>query len=146
MSTLYGLNYDRAYNKNRMMGVGEYNGHKKVMYDELTFAAEAANNDILKVGKLPKGARVLSCTVKSPDLGGTGTLNIGTPSNGVEAADADGFVVGADASGQAVQASGNGANIGVKFSAETDIEVTFVGATASATGKKLQVWTEYIVD
>ena len=146
MSTLYGRNYDEVYNDNGKVSPGEYNGHKKVMFEDYTFAAEASSADTLKLGKLPKGARVLSCTLKSPDLGGTGTIDVGTQANGTESADQDGFIAAADASGQAVQQAGSGANIGVKFSAETVVQAYFSGATGSATGKTIKVWIEYIVD
>jgi len=146
MSTLYGRNYDEVYNDNGEVSPGEYNGHKKVMFEDYTFAAEASSADILKLGKLPKGARVRSCTLKSPDLRGTGTIDVGTQANGTESADQDGFIAAADASGQAVQQAGSGANIGVKFSAETVVQAYFNGATGSATGKTIKVWIEYIVD
>lgn len=147
MSTLYGRNYDEVYNNNGKVDPGEYNGHKKVLFEDYTFVAEASSADILKLGKLPKGARVLSATLKSPDLGGTGTIDVGTLANDEgDAADQDGFIAAADASGQAVQQAGSGANIGKKFSGETVVQAYFNGATGSATGKTIQVWIEYIVD
>lgn len=146
MSTLYGRNYDEVYNNNGKVDPGEYNGHKKVMFEDYTFAAEASSADIIKLGKLPKGARVLLCTLKSPDLGGTGTIDIGTTDNGTEPADQDGFIAAADASGQAVQQAGSGAYIGQKFSEETVVQAYMNGATGSATGKTIKVWLEYIVD
>ena len=147
MAALYGKNAT-LIRANKKVGVGEINGHVKTMYDEYTFAAEAANADTLNIGApLPKGARVLSCVLKSPDLGGTGTVDVGTLVNeGGDAADADGFIVAGDTSGQAAQVSGSGAYIGKKFAAETQARLTFTGATASATGKTLQCWISYIVD
>lgn len=146
MSTLYGRNYDEVYNNNGKVDPGEYNGHKKVMFEDYTFAAEASSADIIKLGKLPKGARVLSATLKSPDLGGTGTIDVGTADNGTESADQDGFIAAADASGQAVQQAGSGAYIGQKFSEETVVQAYMNGATGSATGKTIKCWIEYIVD
>jgi len=147
MAALYGKNAT-LLRANKKAGVGEVNGHVKTMYDEFTFTGEAANADTLDIGApLPKGARVLACVLKAPDLGGTGTVDVGHLANaGGDSAVAAGFISAQDTSGQASQGSGNGASIGKKFAAETQTQLTFTGATASATGKTIQCWISYIVD
>lgn len=147
MAALYGKNAT-LIRANKKVAPGEVNGHSKHMYEEYTFPAEAANADTLDLGApLPKGARVLSCVLKAPDLGGTGTVDVGHVTNAAgEAGVAAGFISAADTSGQASQTSGSGASIGKKFSAETQVRLTFTGVTASATGKVIQVWLSYIVD
>lgn len=147
MAALYGKNAT-LIRANKKAGVGEINGHVKTMYDEYTLLADAANLDTVDIGApLPKGARVLSCVLKAPDLGGTGTVDVGTLLNSAgDAADADGFIAAGDTSGQASQISGSGAYIGKKFAAETQTRLTFNGVTASASGKVVQVWINYIVD
>lgn len=148
MSTVYGLNYTAAYVNNGKIRPGEQNGHKKVLFEEYTFAAELLSGSTLKIGKLPKGARVISATLKSPDLGGTGTIDVGTlASDGGDAADPDAFIAAADASGQAVHSVGAGAGLlAVKYAGEVVVEALFTGGTVSATGKTIRFAIEYIVD
>jgi hypothetical protein len=145
MAALFGKNAT-LINAAKKAGVGEVNGHSKTMYDEYTLLADAANLDTIDLGaKLPKGARVTSCVLKAPDLGGTGTMDVGYLANGVDAAALTGFIAAGDTSGQASQISGSGASIGKKLGAETTVRATFNGVTASATGKTVQVWVHYIV-
>jgi hypothetical protein len=148
MATLYGVNAALIVAGSKA-GKGEVNGHVKTLFDEITMTAEAANGDVLKIGPgLPKGARVLRALVKCPDLGGTGTLELGNAvgADAVEAADSDAFA-SLDASGQALQdANDAGAGILHKYLEAVDVELKFVGATASATGKLIQVAVQYIVD
>jgi hypothetical protein len=151
MAALQGVNAAIAQDVNgaKKIPSGEHKGKERILFDEYTFLAEAANNDTLDIGgKLPAGARVVGAVVNSPDLGGTGTLNLGFSANGVDAADDDAFIAGADASGQAVLAQpGAGvAGIGKQFAADTQVQLKFVGATASATGKKIQSWIRYVLD
>jgi hypothetical protein len=148
MATVYGKNFGNAYNAKPAVNYppGEFNGLPHVIYDEYTLLADAGNGDIVKMGRLPKGARIIGAKVIGPDLGGTGTLNLGHTTDGVLSAQAAGFISGADSSGQAFAVSGAGVSLGQKLSAEVDIELTFVGVTASATGKKVQTIVEYILD
>lgn len=147
MATLYGLNYAETYNSNGKYRPGEYNGHVKTLYDEHTFVADVnAINDIIKIGKLPAGARVLATRVKSVSLGTTGIFELGYAANGVDSADADGFDAIVDAGGQAVQSDGDGVAIGKKFSVETEVQLNLTEATDSALGDTVKVWIHYIVD
>ena len=151
MATDYGVNYNKAYVlvPAQKYGVGEFNGNTKTLFDEHTGnRAVYAIADIIKFGKLPKGARVLQATVKSASLGTTGIFTLGYPANGVDVADPDGFLVVAqgDAGGQAVQASGTGAAIGKKFTAETEVELVFTEASDVGTSKLIQCWVQYILD
>jgi hypothetical protein len=126
---------------------GEATGRLRMLFDERAFTAEYAGADTVKIGApIPAGARVVGAVFKSPDMGGTGTVNFGYQANGVDVADPDAFVVSADNSGQAVQSTGAGDGIGRKFTVATQCELTFSGASASATGKTLQAWVFYVVD
>lgn len=128
-------------------GKGEANGRVRVLFDERAFTGEYTAADTVKIGApLPAGARVVGAVFKSPDMGGTGTVNFGYQANGVDAADPDAFVVSADNSGQAVQSTGSGDGIGKKFTVATQCELTLSGNSASATGKTLQAWVFYVVD
>lgn len=59
MADIYGANYTKAYINNpaEQANMGEYGGVKKVLFDKV---AAGAGADVLSIGKLPKGARVLS--------------------------------------------------------------------------------------
>ena len=149
MTDLYGVNYTKAYvNKpSEKAGKGEYNGHVKVLFDEHTFVADVNSiSDTVYIGKLPAGARVLAAYTICGSTGTTGIYNVGYRANGVDSADPDAFVVGADAGGQAVSEAGAGAALGKKFTAETTVLATLTEATDSASDVVVQVWVEYIVD
>lgn len=59
MSDIYGKNYTKAYINNpaEQANMGEYGGVKKVLFDQVDTGAGA---DVLSIGKLPKGARVIT--------------------------------------------------------------------------------------
>lgn len=148
--TKYGVNHQAAYidvNPGKY-GKGEFGGRVRVLYDEKTLTEELEVNDIIKVGRLPKGARVLGATVKSPSLGTTGIVDLGyaASADAVEAADADGFVLQADAGGQAVQAVGAGAAIGKRFEAEVDVQLVVTEVSTAGSTKTIQSWVYYVID
>lgn len=153
MAELYGNNYKLAYVDvpAKQIGVGEQAGRKRILFDSHTFAA-AVNPiaDVIKIGKLPKGARVLEAVVSSQSLGTTGILNLGwaASADGLEAASAAGFITGADAGGQAVKAlmAAGAAGLGKKFAAEVDVQLVLTEATDGALGDSVSVWIEYILD
>jgi len=153
MAELYGTNYNLAYVSvpAKQVGVGEQAGRKRILFDSHTFAADVNSiGDIVKIGKLPKGARVLEAVVSSAFLGTTGIFSLGwaASSDGLEVADADGFIAGADAGGQAVKAlmAAGAAGLGKKFYAEVDIQLELTKATDGALGDSVSVWIEYILD
>lgn len=106
MATLYGAQYDNAYNTKPavLMGPGDKSGDVKRMYFSYAITAASTAADIVKLGKLPKNVRVYDFCLAFPDLGTTGTLEAGwadspeLDSDGVtvEAADADGFMASID--------------------------------------------------
>lgn len=153
MATVYGKNYTKGYkdptNNSAKMEKGSYNGHVKTLYDEYTFPANAfAANDIIKVGKLPAGARVIGASVKSPSLGTTGIFDLGNAvsADASVAADQDAFVAQADAGGQAVLAVGAGAGILKKYEVEVDVELKCTEVTTAASGLIIQCEVHYVVD
>lgn len=148
MATLNGKNYKKVYvdKPSQKADKGEYNGHVKTLYDEITLAGDLGLGDEILLGKLPVGARVLSAVVKSPSLGSTGILDLGYKANGVDVEDQDGFVAAADAGGQAVQANGTGVAIGKKFDAETTVFAKVTEASDLGNGLTVQAWVHYIVD
>lgn len=147
MADLYGSNYNKAYNLNQKYYKGEYNGMVKCLYDSHTFvAAVNAIADIVKIGKLPAGAKVLASVVKSVSMGTTGIFHFGYAANGVDSADPDAFNVSVDAGGQAVQQQGSGDGIGKRFSVETEVQLQLTEATDGAAGDTIQAWLFYVVD
>lgn len=73
MAALNGANYTKAFVNNpaEQANQGEYGGSVKVLMDSSAAGVEA---DTINIGKLPKGAKVLS--VSSSGLGGGGTVNV----------------------------------------------------------------------
>lgn len=134
---------------------GECGGKELVILDSITLDADAASGDVVKIGRLPAGAKVIGARVFGADLGGTGTLKLGNSASvdgsATDAAVDNSFILAADSSGQAYDvsdgASGQrGAGIGItRFSREVDVELKFVGVTSGATGVVVYVMVKYIV-
>lgn len=147
MATLYGVNHTKKYIDNpaeKVIAKQEL-GKSRWVYDSVVLAAELAVNDIVKLMKLPKGAKILNAIVKSPSLGTTGILDLGIEANGVEAADQDFFVASADAGGQAVQKSAHAslaAGTFAELSAETQVVLKCTEASDAGTGKTIEVAVE----
>lgn len=135
---------------------GEWGGKELTMIDTYTMTGDAADGDIINMGRLPAGAKVLSARIFGADLGGTGTLKLGhTASNdgsGSDSALANAYIKAADSSGQAWDvtdgstAAMRGADIGlVRLSKECDLQLAFVGATSGATGVVITSIVKYVV-
>jgi hypothetical protein len=155
MATVYSDNYNKAWvnDPSEAIPAGQHNAHKKVVYAEYTPVANVlAINDVIKLFKLPKGARVIEATVKAPSLGTTGIMSLGNAASddAVEAADADSLIVVAqlDAGGQAVlgKTTSASAGAGKKFAADVDIQLVFTEATDAALGDTIQCWVEFVMD
>lgn len=149
--SLEGVNYNLVNQvPAKKVPPGEYAGRVRCLYDEHTFAADvnAIGAKVFLGGKLPKGARVLEAVVLCPSLGATGIFDVGYQANGVDAADPNAFILAADAGGQAVKgmSSAGSAGLGKKFGADTQVELTFTEASASAEGEIVKVWLYYILD
>lgn len=73
MAALNGKNYQKAYvnSPSERPNVGEYGGSVKILLDSSDAGIAA---DTIKIGKLPKGAKVLS--VNSVGLGTGGSFNV----------------------------------------------------------------------
>lgn len=132
------------------VGIGEYNGHVKVMYDTVTLVgAVQAISDTFTVGApLPKGARVVDVKALGVSMGTTGIFQLGYSANGVDSADPDAFLVGIDLGGQAALGVPTAAAAGLfkKFSAPTQVIGTWTEATDSADGDAIKVAIFYVVD
>lgn len=149
MADFFGSQWTDAYIDvpQEKIAPGDYAGSIKSIYSSFTVPAadELATTDTLFLAKLPPGARLLDCKVKCPATGATGIFNIGYQANGVDAADLDGFVVGADPGAAAVYAAGAGAGLGKKFTVETNVVLTPTEITADAGTKTVEFWMLYSV-
>lgn len=74
MANKYGSNYTKAFVNvpAERANAGEYGGKVKVLFDQLVSGAVAA--DVLYIGKLPKGARILE--LKSIGAGSGAAFNV----------------------------------------------------------------------
>lgn len=153
MVAYLGVNHTLAYSTtpSAKFGLGEMGGRVRVLFDSFTVTAALLTTDTLQMGKIPKGARVLDFVINSPDLGGTGTMNIGwaAGAGAVEAANATGFYSALDISGQAVVASlsetASAAGLHKKFTEEVPVQLV-PAANFSATSGTLSIAVYYVID
>lgn len=101
MATVYGVNADKILvdNPSNKASVGDQGGRMRVIYDTYEATGALSLNDVIVMGGLiPEGARIHEVVLAHDDLGTTGTLDVGwqASADGGEAADADGFIDGAD--------------------------------------------------
>lgn len=129
---------------------GEVGGAVQFAYDEYSLTADLAANDVIKLMKLPAGARVLDVVVNSADLdsGATGEIKVGWAANGVDAADDDGFITALDihtaAAAKAMSSLQAAAGYFKKFTVETQVEIVISGDT-NATSGKIMLGVQYVV-
>lgn len=159
LTNKYGVNFKKSLVTVPPLKVhqGEYGGKIMTMMDSITLDADAADGDVVKVGRIPKGALVLAAKLFGPDLGGAGTLKLGNSASvdgsATDAAVDSAFITAADSSGQAFDVSSGataamrGASIQkVRFASEVDLELKFNGATSGATGLIIYSRIDYVID
>lgn len=146
MATYYGDGFTSAYNNHPVtkLGVGDFNGVVKRSYFEYTITGVITAAQVIKVAKIPTGARVYGAGLKFGDLGTTGTLELGfaADTGAVETADADAFLAAVDVNTAAdfvtmdQQQEAGGALAGhlKKFSAECDVEIYVTTAWTVSSG------------
>src|SRR4051812_46016358 len=150
MATVYGTNATkRDVNVPAdKIGKGEVNGKILFAYDEYVAAGVIANSTVIRLMKLPAGARLIDAMVSADDLGTTGTGTLGWEANTVDAASSAGIIAALDFNAAA-------ANTGMlktavpttgcfkKFSevgGETQISITMTAATTAAGTIRCGVW------
>jgi hypothetical protein len=126
MATLLGKNYTKQFSNvpSEKIDKGEQFGDVHVAYDSYTMSAALADGDIIKMMKLPKGAKVVDAILKTDkSLGATGILDCGYQANGVDAEDLNAFINQADGGGQALAArpTAGAAGLFKTFTAETQV-------------------------
>lgn len=150
--TLYGANYTATEINvpSEKAGVGENIGKIHFSFDSFSPATadgEYEVGDVVKMFKLPKGARVIDVIAAGPSLGTTGIFKVGYEANGVDVADDDGFIASVDLGGQAATVSmtdtENAAAQFKKFTAETQVILTFTEASTANTGTTISLCAIY---
>lgn len=159
MATLYGSNAAKYLNTtpSEKVDVNQQHGRMRVSYDEHTFDGNPSSGDVIKMGRIPKGAKVynvilvvhaaLDAASTDMDLGWNGGVN------GDETADEDGFFTAVDsATGALVKqllpdaATSVPAGYGKEFADDVDIELSFDAAPDGADGDKVSVEVHYVLD
>lgn len=153
MATLYSSQYQSAYVNvpADKLPIGDYNGRVRMLKFDHTFAADVnAIADIVKLGKLPKGAKVIGGRLYCPSLGTTGIFHWGfaADAGAVETADPDAFGVSLDAGGQAVDSTMAGTVGGFlkEFAAEVDVQLAFTEASDDAADVVVKGYLLFVVE
>jgi len=145
----YGVNYNKAYVAVPAVIApkGSQSGKSRHCFDYYQASTILADDDTIKLFKLPAGARVIDMKIKTSKSTSTGGINIGWSANGVDAADEDGFCAIADVHTAALLSSPLIANPGIlkEFTVETQV-VAQLSAAIDATDFLLEVACEYVVD
>jgi len=153
MSTLYGVNATKmdVTVPSVKVNVNEQHGRLRVSYDLYEAAGAVAINDVIKVGKIPAGAKVYDAILKTDDLGSVGVFDLGWGASaaGGEVADPDGFLSGVDVKTAAQVSSlaidGIATAGGYKtFSEAVDVEI--LATTATDAGGTIEVIIYYALD
>lgn len=160
MATLYGLQAaKRLSTLPRALALqGQDGGNVKSSYDIYTVAADLASGDVIRLGRVPKGARVIDVRCVFADLDASGgTIDIGwlasaeldSAGSAIEAASAAGFGSNIDVTSAGVYSmftSGSTlAGYQKVFSAEVEVAVTTDGDT-DATSGDIELEILYVID
>ena len=150
MAALYSTNYTKQFVNvpSEKIPKGEQYGRVHVAYDDYTFAADVDEDDTIDFMKIPKGARIIDLHLINTALDG-GTIDVGwtASDDGVEAADADGFLDAYNPSSAGSTSLGILAGRMKKFSAEVTVRVTIkADAVAATTADSLKIMILYVVD
>lgn len=149
MATKYGLNATKRDVTVPAVKIdGKDNGNPlRFFYDEYTFTADLAVNDVINMFKLPAGCRVVDMGIDSPDLDSqsAGALTVGWAANGVDNADDDGFITTQDVhtagktSLMSALLRSNAPGKLKEFTVETQVQVKISGET-DATSGTIRLW------
>lgn len=153
MASLYSNQYQDAYidNPSERLAPGDYNGRVRHIAFKFEPSAAFGTSDVVKLCKLPKGAKIIGAELSS-DTGVTnGTdLDLGwaASSDGNEAADADGIFDGVDLSVAAIETLNSyvGRPAYLKdFDAEVDIQLITNVASTGADSEVIEGYLVYVI-
>lgn len=158
LTTVSGVNYAKEVSVPPVaLAAQQSYGRVRYAYDEYTVDAadEFGTSGLIKLMKIPKGARLIDARVVCPATGATGIFDIGwaasaelSGGSAVEAADADGIFVGIDPGAAAVDAKMAGTVNGFNrtFAAEVQVQADCTEATADMGTLTLKLGIFYVVD
>ncbi len=153
MATLYGVNATKrdVTTPSVKINVNNQGGRVRHAYDSYTLLAEAAIGDIIKLMKLPAGAKLIDARLIAPSDGLTGQWDLGWAAYGSEVTDQNGIFGGAaegDTGGGAVDSKLLGVAPGYnkEFNAEVQLQLEAIEATTGSTGDEIQVEVSYVLD
>jgi len=137
MATLNGDNYKKQWvdKPSEKLPKGENAGRKRLLLEHYTPLAVMAIGDVILGPKIPASSIVIDAKLRvDKSISDDGIFDLGYLANGVDAADTDAFVVGANAGGQAVlkRADESSAGIYKRFTKETQIALIVTEATVSS--------------
>ncbi len=144
MAILNADNYAKSVaSPQEQIPVGDVSGKSRFSYDEYTFLAEFAVADVIKVcSPLPANARVINACVVCEATGATGILDLG-----ILDGDVDYFISQADPGAAAVNKKmASEAGFLVKSASVIQPALKATEISAAATGKKIKVFIEYILE
>lgn len=157
MATLYSNQFKGAYVDKPMEQIkpGDISGDVRFAFFDFDITAAPTNGDVLKLFKLPKGAKLKAFRITGPDLGSAGSLNLGWAASAevvpgtttpVEAANATGLISALDVNTAAFDGNMAAAAAGFlkEFNAEVDIQVAVATAWTVTTGT-IKGYAEYVV-
>lgn len=153
MATYYGIETSKPRSSiPQARDQGTLGGGVKTLYDKYTLSADLSAADVIVMGKLPAGARVVGYWLKSSDLDASGgTLDLGwaASSDAVVSADDDGFLSNVDVATAAITVDHADQDamvgLGKKFDSAVDVQVKVEGDT-DATSGDIEVCIFYVVD
>jgi len=154
MANLYSAEFQKAHVDvpKQMLSQNEQGGKLIIAQAKHTFDGEPSLNDVIKMIKLPKGAKVIEAIVHSPDLGTVGVLKLGysASANGALLGDNDAFIpsidVTAAVSGLKMSAQVAGlAGRGLELTEEVDVEFLVSTATDAADGLVINLELHYVL-
>lgn len=130
MATFNGSNATKRYSApSEKVAVKEQGGRMRAAYDKLDSSVTGAllANDVVRMGVIPKGAKVYDAYADVTNSFTTGVANIGWAAGaaGTEAADADGFFAAVDLTTAArLRMPFGAAGLYKEFAEEVDVQMT----------------------
>lgn len=158
LTTVSGVNYAKEVSNPPVALASQQSyGRVRFAYDEYTVdsADEFGTSGLIKLMKIPKGARLVDAHVVCPATGATGIFDVGWAasaelSGGValELADADGIFAGIDPGAAAVDSrmAGTVAGWNKTFAAEVQVQADCTEATADMGTLTFKLAIFYVVD
>lgn len=138
MATLYGSNSQLRINDPQdKVRVSQLGGRMRVSYDSIT--ADAAQNDVVVLGFVPKGARIHYAMIKHTALGASATAEVGILGATVD--DNDAIATAYDISG-----AGSSTFIAPIDEASEDLDIVVTLEGANPASGTIELIVAYSVD